>query len=83
MQLPPIHNNPFKDIIPDGELPESHKKSVLETVELIRCALQIADLFTITQAEVKAEFYNHVFNRNGNNNNGNNNANINPDEEPK
>ncbi|MBK6610117.1 MAG: hypothetical protein IPG29_04145 [Sphingobacteriales bacterium] len=63
--------------------PRATKKSVLETVELIRCALQIADLFTITQAEVKAEFYNHVFNRNGNNNNGNNNANINPDEEPK
>jgi len=45
------NNNPFKRIVPAEDLPESHKKQVLDTVDTAKFLLEIANLFTLQQAE--------------------------------
>lgn len=46
-----MNENPFKKIVPEDSLPESHKRKVLETLDTAKFLMEIADLFTLKQAQ--------------------------------
>ncbi|OWY21143.1 hypothetical protein C7N43_10775 [Sphingobacteriales bacterium UPWRP_1] len=46
-----MNENPFKKIVPEDSLPELHKKKVLDTLDTAKFLMEIADLFTLKQAQ--------------------------------
>ncbi|MGB1205504.1 MAG: hypothetical protein ACPG5B_07660 [Chitinophagales bacterium] len=51
-------NNSFKNLGADHELPPEHKKKVLDTIDMTKFLLDIADLFTVKQAAANGNMLN-------------------------
>ena len=43
-------NNSFKNLAAGQEIPPEHKKKVLDTIDMAKFLLDMADLFTLKQA---------------------------------
>ncbi|NNF01443.1 MAG: hypothetical protein HKN22_02045 [Bacteroidia bacterium] len=58
-------DNSFKKIEPTDSLPPEHKQEVLNTIELAKLMMNIADVFTVKRSKTDGEIANMLLKRKG------------------